>query len=487
MASARRSTLLAALIAAAGAGLAPAQVVQQGTAIPPTSFVLTTKSDVARQAFDAGYDAFLEFNPARAVREMHRAAIADTSFRLAHAFELFLTQPVAPAAVADSIARLQARNGSPNVVEALFFTQLRERIAGKPASAMIVNAMLRAVPDENRLLADLDQRYTAGSANRVNGARLLRNRDPQSYRAQAYVAMALDPRRDSAEAMQAMEEALRLGADKPFAHYAAGDLMSRAGRYPEAIEHFTRALELDSNYYLAAWDRGNVELWLRRFDDARADFRYAADHAVFAPHKATMQRAIALSYLYESDAARAERELAPLAKTFAAQGNVPGQVRLVHRALAYIAAGRHDANAVGMHIAARKKLQDPDTDPGLDTYWDALSWSTAGQPARAREALDHLERLIAARDYALAPGDLNAVRGMVLATEHKDDEALALADGTPMNAVWGPIIAYRVLSARGQNEAAAERLRAMFDRGGNAVDALALPVAYVMWGKAVGR
>lgn len=488
-----RSTALAAAIALVGGGVARAQVTQQGTAIPPTSFAVSTTSDVARRAFDAGYDAYLEYDWVRAAREMHRAFTEDTTFRLAHAFELFLTQPVAPAALADSIARLQVRNGTPNLVEGLFFTQLRERAVGQPGNAMIVSAMARSVPDENRILADWHERNGAGTADRVAGARLLRNREPQSYRAQAFVALALSPRTDSAEAFRAMEEALRLGGDKPFAHFAAADLLSRAGRNQEAIAHYTHAIELDSNYYAAAWFRGNVELWMRRAADARADFRLAASRAMYPPNKATMQRAIALSYLYEGDAARAERELAQVAKLLAAQGNVPDQVSVAHRGLAYVAAGRHDATAVAAHIAAQKPLERSAGIPGstgfagLDLYWDALSWSTAGQPTRARQALDQLERMVASKDYVPGPAELNAVRAMVLVAEHKDDQALALANGTPINPHWGAIVAYRVLTARGQNDEAAKRLREILDAGGYAVDALALPVAYSMWGKAVGR
>lgn len=489
MAHAVRLLSVAAMALVSSADVAPAQVSQQGrsTGMPAAAFTLNTRSAVARSAFEAGYDAYLEFGWVRAAREMHRAFAEDTSFRLARAFELFLTQPVAPARLADSIARLQSRNGTANLVEGLFFTQLRERATGQPANAMIVDAMSRAVPDEDRILADWHERFGAGTPNRVAAARTLRNRQPQSYRAQAFAALALDPRTDSAEAFQAMDEALRLGADKPFAHFAAGDLSARAGRYQDAIAHYTHAIELDSNYYPAAWFRGDVELWLRRVADARADFRLAASRATNPPNRATMQRAVALSYLYEGDAARAERELAQVAQMLAAQGNVPGQALVAHRGLEYVAAGRHDVTAVAAHIAARKQFEEPGDTPGLRLYWDALSWSTAGQPTRARAALTQLERLIAAKDYVPAAAELNAVRAMVLVAEHKDDEALALANATPMNPHWGAIVAYRVLSARGQQDEAAKRLRAIFDTGGYAVDALALPVAYAMWGKTVGR
>ena len=485
----RLAPAAAAIVLVSTAAVSRAQISQQGrsTAIPATSFALSTKSDVARRAFEAGYDAYLEYDWVRAAREMHRAFAEDTTFRLARAFELFLMQPVAPKSLADSIARLQIRNGAPNLIESLFFTQLRERAAGDPANALIVDAMARAVPDENRILADSHVRSGAGTPNRVADARILRDREPQSYRAQAFVALALDPRRDSSEAFRAMGEALRLGGDKPFAHYAAGDLLSRAGRYPEAIAHYTHAIQLDSNYYVAAWFRGNVELYTRRIADARADFQLAATRATYPPNKATMQRAAALTYLYDGDPARAERELGQVAQMLSAQGNVPGAVVVAHRDLEYVAAGRHDAKSVAAHVAARQRLAEPGSGSGLDVYWDAMSWSTAGEPARAREALDQLERLVASKDYTPGAADLNAARAMVLVAEHKEDQALALANGTPMNAHWGAIVAYRVLSARGQTDEAAKRLRAIFDTGGYAVDALALPVAYSMWGKAVGR
>jgi tetratricopeptide (TPR) repeat protein len=479
------TSLAIALVSVGVASSLQAQVAQAGatrvTAYPATSFRLAG-TEAAQQAFFAGFDAYLEADWVRAANEFHRAA-ADTTLRVARAFELFLTRPAPPPAIADSIMRLQSRNGGGLMIESLTFTQLRERVMANPQWSNILNAMARAVPEDNRLLADLHLRYGVGVANRVIGARMLRDRQPDSYRGHAFVALAISARADSAEAFTAMNEALRLGADKPFAHFAAGELLGRTGRTQEAIAHYTHALRLDSSFYFAAWSRGTAHLWLMHPAEARADFVLAGSRATHPPHRAGHRRAVALTYLYEGDLDRSMREMEQLARALEAEGNVPGQAALAHRALAFMAGAKKDVRAVERHIAAQKKLLNDEEEPGLNLYWDAMSWSMAERPDRAREALNAVDRLIASRDYSLAAGDRNAARAMVLVAERKYDEALALANGTPINAHWARIVAYRVLTAQGRNDEAVQRLRTLFTATPWASDALALPVAYALWGR----
>lgn len=468
--------------------LAGAQVAQQSSAkttLAPYTFRLSTTSDVARAAFESGYDAYLEFDYVRAAANLHRAAVADTSLRVARAFELFLTQPVAPKMLADSITRLQVRNAGSAGPETMLFTSWREWVLGYPNSPLLANANARMAPEDNRLLADAHLRYGVGSAERATMARILREREPGSYRNQAYVAMGL-PLADSVEAFAAMREALRLGPSQPFPHFAAGELLSRTRRLPEAIDQYSQALALDSSYYMAALSRGTAHLWLFHPAEARADFQRAAARAVYPAHRATLLRSSALTYLYEGDLDRGFRETERLARSLEAQGNVPAQVAVTHRALEFMAGARKDVRSVEEHIAARERLASQltgDFSPGLALYWDALSWSMAEQPQRARASMEALERLIASRDYVGAAPERNAMRAMVLVAEKKYGEALALADSAPMNIHWKAIVGYRALAGQGRSVEAAQRIKPLFTMWPYASDALALPVAYALWGR----
>lgn len=190
--------------------------------------------------------------------------------------------------------------------------------------------------------------------------------------------------------------------------------------------------------------------------------------------------------MYEGDLDKAFRETERLSRSLEAQGNVPGAAAVTHRALEFMAGARKDVRSVEEHIAARQRLASQltgDFSPGLALYWDALSWSMAEQPQRARASMEALERLIASRDYMGAAPEQNAMRAMVLVAEKRYGEALALADSAPMNIHWKAIVGYRALAGQGRNAEAAQRIKPLFSAWPYASDALALPVAYALWGK----
>ena len=453
----------------------------KATALPVATFGVTTTSDAARQAFDAAYDAYLDLDWVGALREFHKAAAADTALRLARAFELFLTQRYAPLKLADSIERLQAHTANPNLIEGLMFTDLRERVLGQPGSAALANVVARAAPDDNRLLADWVTRNGIGSAAAVSGSRILRNRQPDSYRAQALVAMNVAAPGDSAEALTAMAEALRLGGDRALSHYAAGWTMIHRRRYDDAVMHFGHALQRDSTYYAAAYYRGNVLLWLRRPAEARADFQLVARTATYPTHRAAAMRAVALSYLHEGNLDRAIQEMEQAAKTLRADGNAPDAVAAAHRHLAYLSAAKKDLPAVQRHLAAAISGH-PNGNNGLEYHWAAMSWSLAGQPVRARAALAHFDRIVAQGDFVSAPNAWHSAHAMVLAAEHHDTESLAQADSATGNH-FDAVSRYLVYTHQGRSADAANQMTELMPQIGYAIDALAYPVARYMWAK----
>ena len=453
------------------------------TALPAATFRVTTKSDAARQAFDAAFDAYLDLDWVGALKEFRNAAAADSALRLARAFELFLTQRYAPLELADSIQRLQAHSDNANLIEGLMFTELRERVLGRPGAAALANVVARAAPEDDRLLADWVSRNGIGSAAAASGSRILRNRQPNSYRAQALVAINLAAPGDSAEALTAMAEALRLGGDRALSHYAAGWTMIHRRRYDDAVMHFGHALQRDSGYYAAAYYRGNVLLWLRRPAEARADFRLVARTATYPTHRTAAMRAVALSYLHEGNLDRAIQEMEQVAKTLQTEGNAPDAVAVAHRQLAYLSAAKKDLPAVQRHLAAAI-AGHPQGDNALEYYWAAMSWSLAGQPVRARDALTRLERIVAHGDYVPATNAWHSVHAMVLAAEHRDTEALAHADSATGNH-FDKVSRYLVYTHLGRTADAATQMTELMPQIGYAIDALAYPVARYMWAKDV--
>jgi tetratricopeptide (TPR) repeat protein len=435
----------------------------------PTLRVNTTSAE-ARAAFDAGLDAALDLDRARAAAEFQRAYTLDSGLRLARSYELLMRGRAA--ALADSVDRLWALNTGSQLVENLLFMSMRERHLGRNAAAnALLNAASRVAPGERRLLAEYHLWLGVGSATRAAVARSLRASEPASYRSHAYVALAL-PVADSAEALDAMAQALRLGASRPLAHYAAGSLLIRLRRHAEAAVHLDRALQLDPQYERAAFRRAQLGMYTRRFDETRSDLRTLASSAMSAMDRALAQRATALSYWHDGDFDSAVRELEAVATRLAGEGGWRAQIALAHEHLAVMAAARNDPAGIERHLSAASARRA--AEPGISQYWAAITWSVADRPERARAALDQYEALVRTGEHVPAATEAEAIRAMVLAAAGSFTEALEAALG--VSNYFAALARYQSLAGLGRDEEARALLLQLLNANDFALDTIAVPL-----------
>jgi tetratricopeptide (TPR) repeat protein len=92
-------------------------------------------------------------------------------------------------------------------------------------------------------------------------------------------------------------------ADKEFQE---GMKMMRPGKYPDAVAHFTRALDISSELPDAYLERGNAHRSLGEPDAALADFQRASD---LNPSLVAAHNGIAMIYVERRDQRRALEEL----------------------------------------------------------------------------------------------------------------------------------------------------------------------------------
>lgn len=451
---------------------------------PPLAFQLGTTNAAARAAFDAGFAAAEEGEMARAADQYRKAYEADPQFGLARAFEHVTLNGASPES-GDAIERLRIRTGSQNLAESLLFVSLRERQAGRTGVANgLLDALARLVPSDPRFLRWYHVTLARGDATRVAIARTLRDREPQSYLAQGNLALALTAAADEAERTKALQEALRLGPDRPFTHWVAGLVMTDARRFDEAIAHHERALTLNPRYTRSLGARAVNYLYVGRPADARRDFRQLGERMINTVDVAFARRAEALTYLHEGNQDETVKQLTRTVDVFErenAQGSTwRNQLSLAHQHLAVLAGVRKDVAAVDRAIAAQKKIYAEPGPAGV-IFWNAVSLSLAGQPERARAELASFEKLIASRDIAPAASVVAAITSMVLVAERQYDEAVrASGDSSDFVAL---LAKYQALTALGRTQDAREPLQRLLTATGYAADNVIVPLARMLYGR----
>jgi tetratricopeptide (TPR) repeat protein len=276
-----------------------------------------------------------------------------------------------------------------------------------------------------------------------------------------------------------MNEALRLGPERAFVQWVAGEVKTLQREYDAAIEHYTRALQLDPEYYVALFDRAATNLYARRPADSRRDLQAAAQRTILNVDRAFARRAEALTWLHEGKLDEAIAQMTRVAVELEREGAWRTQLALAHRHLSILAAARKDPAAVERHIAAQKGVYEDDG-PGGMYFWNTIALALSGRPARAREELAAYEKLVASRDHRPAAAEVAAVNATVLVAESRHEEALTAA-GTSANH-WAMLARYHALTRLGRTSEATAELNRLLNANNYALDGMALPVARLLHG-----
>lgn len=250
---------------------------------------------------------------------------------------------------------------------------------------------------------------------------------------------------DHERADELLRRAVELAPEEPYLHDFLADLRRMQGRLAEAVEGYTRALELSPERAAAfLGQRGHAYSFMEDFASARRDYQAAADAAVVDDEGGSSTwwtRQAANTYIYE--------------------GNVDEAARLLDRALAIA-----DTSSAS---SAADQLRDLLWDRMLffghyGRYDDAAAAFERLAPlarARAAEIGTDVARRNVERNVALAQGTLAMWRGDYAEARAKAREAMELVADLPdpLRNAGAHALLGRTALREGKHDEAVEHLR----------------------------
>jgi tetratricopeptide (TPR) repeat protein len=174
-------------------------------------------------------------------------------------------------------------------------------------------------------------------------------------------AQSQKERFDKAEA--AFREYLRLCPKEANSHDNLADLYRRTGKFAEAIQHYSEAVKMDPTFLTSQYKIGTTLAFMDKFDEARQALQKSMDMEVKPAYRVYDQEAIARTYIYAGDYAKA-MEAADKAVRMAGELGLPEEAPGIHetKAFSYLAANELD-KAEASTGDLLKSLADPDLPP----------------------------------------------------------------------------------------------------------------------------
>jgi tetratricopeptide (TPR) repeat protein len=367
-------------------------------AAPPAMMVpLTTSSAPAKEHFMLGLRASDVGQGTEARAHFLEAVSADPNFALAHLyaalnanttveFRTHLDQAAALASKASLAERLMiqmAQRGFAN-----------DRVGQLAAAQELVSA----APSNPRALMRLANVQFA--LNRPTAARATLERAIKAAPtfAPAYIQLGnsyltIEPR-DVAKGAVYVRRALNLEPNEPYTHDFMGDAYRANNDLEKARAEYTRQAELDPSHAIAYQQRGHVNSFLGKYDEARADYDKSISLGD-VNEKASYPAYRALVNVYAGDPKAAEQELEALATSIDGMAGLDGKANAKIFALTTeLSIALHNG-----HIDVAERAADQ-----LRKLWKEEA-EAGGTPEfrRAQEAnIIYIDGMIAARkgDYA---------------------------------------------------------------------------------------
>jgi tetratricopeptide (TPR) repeat protein len=282
------SAVVAALL-----GLAPALAPGQEVAVESPAAVrlrVTTASEEAARHFWAGVGDARNIFFSRATTHFDRAIAIDSNLGLARVLRATLapglTQDERTAEVDRGLATLTS-GATAEIVTALAF---RESVAGHTKQAQaLFQAATQILPGDPHL-AFYAAQATAnaeGPARGVEALRAVTEKFPDDAPSHNILAYLLWQTGDRDGAYTAVKRYVELAPDQPNAHDSHAELLQWDNRFSEALAHYGRAAELDSNYIEAYAGMAEVFQLTGRGRDARAMLQRAMARAPSTPARKT--------------------------------------------------------------------------------------------------------------------------------------------------------------------------------------------------------
>lgn len=361
-------------------------------------------------------------NPAAAARHAAKALELDPDFGLARVVHAITAPGLTAEQRQEKIEQALAKMSRATPAEILLATAWRERMAGNDDAARQLARdaaeMAPADPDLAFLYASW-KGFDGELAKGLEAMKEVTRRHPDFAPAFNLVAYWAWEEGDREGALEAVARYAELRPDHPNPHDSYAELLQWSGRLDEAAVHYRKAAEIDPDFDEAYEGLAEV-LWLQgKREEARAQLEKAIEHTPSEAGRLNTRRALANTYLMAGDRKKAAQGLAAVAQEAEAK-DIGWLAALAHRQLALVDA-LGDGKAIEEHLAKADALE-PDGDAGARHMWAALAWSTAGEAARTREALEKAEAMELAPNMRVAAHGLRA--GLLL-EEDRAAEALA--------------------------------------------------------------
>jgi hypothetical protein len=343
----------------------------------------TTSSAEARTALDAAIESGDNVYFERAVRELDRALAADSNLGLARVLRAGWAPAMSEAQREEEAARGIAAAAKVPVGEMVTALAFRERTRGNAAAAQVLFRAASELMPEDARLAFWASAQGAPNAQAVTALKAFTQKHPDYAPAYNSLAYSLSDAGDSAGALRAVQEYVRLAPREPNPYDSYGELLSAwaATTRPQPSTSARSRSTRDSPRRTPASPRCGMLAGRRA--EAMAAWRQAAAHAPDAEAKLAFMDQLAIGELYAGKVKGAVTQLTENARLATEQGD-RNAAALAHRRLAAIAATRGDQAAVDRHLSEAATLGGTDTQP--QRAYTAIAKALAGDRAAAEAA-----------------------------------------------------------------------------------------------------
>lgn len=462
------------LVAASQAG-GQAGTVAPGPATPPAAWDLTTESEAARQAFEAGFDEFVGSNSLQALEQMERALAADPGLGAARGLKAWLRQELS---TGEEFQRALSDAARGSAAEALLVLVARESRAGRTANARALAAALAAVRPNDPRVAVFHATFLPGD-DEPDALRRLAREHPDLAAAPLWLAIWITPAAHvelpgelEREGIAAARTALRLSPRSPATHGVLARILARTGNNVEALEHIGHAISLgsplSSNYETAA----EIHLQEGRIPEAREALEAALQHARGDGQRLLYRRGQALLHLHEGDVARSTAALRALAAEAEREGR-RASARTTHHFLAVIHAADGDREKALHHLAEAQRVSPTVT---TQANYANMVHAWLGNAAQARAALETYIEGAGPEPTAAAQDYIHIMTGETLLAEGKPGaaiEELSQAGDNP----YAQLARWRAYEALGRTQEAEEERKNLLERKNFSLYSTGTPIA----------
>lgn len=348
----------------------------------------TTNSEDARAAYIQGRHLAENFraNDAREYFEM--AVEADPAFAMA--FLQSANVALSTAKFFEYLDKAVELSSGISKAEKQYIEAVNIRSRGDSKGAVrLLTSLARTYPEDSRISYLIGIYENFDLANQDNAAKWLK----RSVASQADFAPALNTlgylylsQLNFDEAENYFKNQIDILPEEPNPHDSMGDMLSRAGRYEEAIKSYAKAVELDPGFVVSQRNIGINLGWSGSYDDGRAAIMQAMDTAPASAGKIAAQGAVVRSYMYQNDPERALlacREAIKMSR----EASLPVSVANYEMMRARICIRMDDPEQVAEAVAnCAKSIDNAHLDESVTkNWWRQMFYEEADLAARATD------------------------------------------------------------------------------------------------------